>query len=148
LESLDYIVVACLPGISEEFLFRGALMPIFGLNWISALATGVFFGVLHLGNGRRYSFAIWGNICWPCLWLSNHSFLKHHSPNGFSLHKQYYWRFTLALQGQLRQRNVDWTVFPLEQKFSFATSTCSTSIECLVLTGLVVKSVNACIIRG
>uniref|UniRef100_M8C4Z4 CAAX prenyl protease 2/Lysostaphin resistance protein A-like domain-containing protein n=1 Tax=Aegilops tauschii TaxID=37682 RepID=M8C4Z4_AEGTA len=62
LESLDYIVVACLPGISEEFLFRGALMPIFGLNWISALATGVFFGVLHLGNGRRYSFAIWATF--------------------------------------------------------------------------------------
>ncbi|KAM3212170.1 hypothetical protein ACQJBY_065323 [Aegilops geniculata] len=62
LESLDYIVVACLPGISEEFLFRGALMPIFGLNWISALATGAFFGVLHLGNGRRYSFAIWATF--------------------------------------------------------------------------------------
>ncbi|KAE8772596.1 hypothetical protein D1007_55361 [Hordeum vulgare] len=62
LESLDYIVVACLPGISEEFLFRGALMPIFGLNWISALVTGAFFGALHLGNGRKYSFAIWATF--------------------------------------------------------------------------------------
>ncbi|KQJ93398.1 uncharacterized protein LOC100825844 isoform X1 [Brachypodium distachyon] len=62
LEPLDYIVVACLPGISEEFLFRGALMPIFGLNWISALVTGAFFGILHLGNGRRYSFAIWATF--------------------------------------------------------------------------------------
>ncbi|CAM0957219.1 unnamed protein product [Alopecurus aequalis] len=62
LEPLDYIVVACLPGISEEFLFRGALMPIFGLNWISALVAGAFFGVLHLGNGRRYSFAIWATF--------------------------------------------------------------------------------------
>ncbi|KAL5230701.1 hypothetical protein ABZP36_029477 [Zizania latifolia] len=62
LETLDYIVVACLPGISEELLFRGALMPIFGLNWISALVTGAIFGVLHLGNGRKYSFAIWATF--------------------------------------------------------------------------------------
>jgi len=34
-------------------------MPILGLNWISALIIGTIFGVLHLGNGRKYSFAIW-----------------------------------------------------------------------------------------
>ncbi|CAL5077764.1 unnamed protein product [Urochloa decumbens] len=62
LEPLDYIVVACLPGISEELLFRGALMPILGLNWISALIIGTIFGVLHLGNGRKYSFAIWATF--------------------------------------------------------------------------------------
>ncbi|KAL6911641.1 hypothetical protein ACP4OV_000446 [Aristida adscensionis] len=62
LEPIDYIVVACLPGISEELLFRGALMPIFGLNLISALIIGALFGVLHLGNGRRYSFAIWATF--------------------------------------------------------------------------------------
>ncbi|TVU18593.1 hypothetical protein EJB05_34700 [Eragrostis curvula] len=62
LEPLDYIVVSCLPGISEELLFRGALMPILGLNWISALIIGALFGVLHLGNGRRYSFAIWATF--------------------------------------------------------------------------------------
>ncbi|PVH63352.1 hypothetical protein PAHAL_2G010900 [Panicum hallii] len=62
LEPLDYIVVACLPGISEELLFRGALMPTLGLNWISALMIGTIFGVLHLGNGRKYSFAIWATF--------------------------------------------------------------------------------------
>ncbi|XP_039793261.1 uncharacterized protein LOC120659247 isoform X2 [Panicum virgatum] len=62
LEPLDYIVVACLPGISEELLFPGALMPILGLNWISALIIGTIFGVLHLGNGRKYSFAIWATF--------------------------------------------------------------------------------------
>jgi membrane protease YdiL (CAAX protease family) len=35
------------------------MMPILGLNWISALIIGTIFGVLHLGNGRKYSFAIW-----------------------------------------------------------------------------------------
>jgi membrane protease YdiL (CAAX protease family) len=34
-------------------------MPTLGLNWISALIIGTVFGVLHLGNGRKYSFAIW-----------------------------------------------------------------------------------------
>uniref|UniRef100_A0A0D9WEQ6 CAAX prenyl protease 2/Lysostaphin resistance protein A-like domain-containing protein n=1 Tax=Leersia perrieri TaxID=77586 RepID=A0A0D9WEQ6_9ORYZ len=62
LETFDYILVACLPGISEELLFRGALMPIFGLNWIGALVTGAIFGVLHLGNGRKYSFAVWATF--------------------------------------------------------------------------------------
>lgn len=62
LEPLDYIVIACLPGISEELFFRGALMPILGLNWIGALLTGTIFGVLHLGNGRKYSFAIWATF--------------------------------------------------------------------------------------
>ncbi|CAO1939954.1 unnamed protein product, partial [Urochloa humidicola] len=62
LEPLDYIVVAFLPGISEELLFRGALMPILGLNWISALIIGTVFGILHLGNGRKYSFAIWATF--------------------------------------------------------------------------------------
>lgn len=45
--------------LSQELLFRGALLPLFGLNWKSALAVGALFGVLHLGNGRRTSFAIW-----------------------------------------------------------------------------------------
>uniref|UniRef100_A0A0E0KZL0 CAAX prenyl protease 2/Lysostaphin resistance protein A-like domain-containing protein n=1 Tax=Oryza punctata TaxID=4537 RepID=A0A0E0KZL0_ORYPU len=46
----------------QEVLFRGALMPIFGLNWISAFVTGAIFGILHLGNGRKYSFAIWATF--------------------------------------------------------------------------------------
>ncbi|XP_078435222.1 CAAX amino terminal protease family protein [Wolffia australiana] len=62
LEPLDYIVVACLPGLSEEFLFRGGLLPIFGLNWPSALAVGGIFGFLHLGSGRKYSFAAWATF--------------------------------------------------------------------------------------
>ncbi|XP_029122367.1 uncharacterized protein [Elaeis guineensis] len=59
LQPLDCVIVAFLPGISEELLFRGALLPLFGLNWKSALAIGAIFGGLHLGGGRRYSYAIW-----------------------------------------------------------------------------------------
>ncbi|XP_023637848.1 uncharacterized protein LOC17885549 isoform X2 [Capsella rubella] len=62
LEPLDYLVVAMLPGISEEMLFRGALMPLIGTNWNGIVAVGLIFGLLHLGSGRKYSFAIWASI--------------------------------------------------------------------------------------
>ncbi|XP_074274351.1 uncharacterized protein LOC141598569 [Silene latifolia] len=62
LQTFDYPIVAFLPGISEELLFRGALLPLFGLNWKSALAVAVVFGVLHLGSGRKISFAIWATF--------------------------------------------------------------------------------------
>ncbi|XP_057495046.1 uncharacterized protein LOC130780100 isoform X1 [Actinidia eriantha] len=59
LQPLDYLVVAFLPGFSEELLFRGALLPLFGINWKSVLLVSALFGVLHLGSDRKYSFAIW-----------------------------------------------------------------------------------------
>ncbi|GMY26401.1 hypothetical protein FCV25MIE_21643 [Fagus crenata] len=62
LQLLDYIIVAFLPGISEELLFRGALLPLFGFNWKSVLLVAAVFGVLHLGNGRKYSFAVWATF--------------------------------------------------------------------------------------
>lgn len=34
-------------------------MPLFGLDWKSALAAGAIFGILHLNGGRKYSYAIW-----------------------------------------------------------------------------------------
>ncbi|CAH9117356.1 unnamed protein product [Cuscuta europaea] len=62
LEPFDYIVMSFLPGVSEEFLFRGALLPLFGVNWPSVLAVAAVFGILHLGSGRKHSFAIWATF--------------------------------------------------------------------------------------
>lgn len=62
LQPWDYMIVAFLPGVSEELLFRGALQPLFGSNWSSALVVALIFGVLHLGSGRKYSFAIWASL--------------------------------------------------------------------------------------
>ncbi|XP_048428350.1 uncharacterized protein LOC125471685 isoform X2 [Pyrus x bretschneideri] len=64
LQPLDYIIVAFLPGVSEELLFRGALLPLFGSNWRSALIVAIIFGVLHLGSGRKYSFAVCQQFGW------------------------------------------------------------------------------------
>ncbi|PIN09531.1 hypothetical protein CDL12_17892 [Handroanthus impetiginosus] len=62
LEPVDYLVVAFLPGISEELLFHGALLPLFGMNMTSIFAVAALFGILHLGSGRKYSFAIWATF--------------------------------------------------------------------------------------
>lgn len=43
----------------QELLFRGALQPLFGSNLSSALVVALVFGALHLGSGRKYSFAVW-----------------------------------------------------------------------------------------
>ncbi|MQM13624.1 hypothetical protein Taro_046550 [Colocasia esculenta] len=102
LEPIDYMVVAFLPGISEELLFRGGLLPLFGLNWISALVVAAIFGFLHIGGGRKYSFAAWwGNVCWVCLRSGNNNNLKHDSTDGFSFTEQPYWRHSMALRVHL-----------------------------------------------
>ncbi|KAI3423055.1 uncharacterized protein J3R85_011347 [Psidium guajava] len=62
LEPVDYLVVSFLPGISEELLFRGTLLPLSGNNWNSVLLVAALFGILHLGSGRKYSFAIWASF--------------------------------------------------------------------------------------
>lgn len=62
LQPIDYLLVAVLPGMGEELLFRGAMLPLLGLNWVSALAIGVVFGGLHLTGGRKYAFAIWATF--------------------------------------------------------------------------------------
>ncbi|XP_048428352.1 uncharacterized protein LOC125471685 isoform X4 [Pyrus x bretschneideri] len=48
----------------QELLFRGALLPLFGSNWRSALIVAIIFGVLHLGSGRKYSFAVCQQFGW------------------------------------------------------------------------------------
>ncbi|KAI5384604.1 uncharacterized protein LOC127104567 [Lathyrus oleraceus] len=62
LQPLDYIVVAVLAGISEELLFRGAVLPLLGMNWQSIGVAAFIFGALHIGAGRKYSFAIWATF--------------------------------------------------------------------------------------
>ncbi|MBA0837806.1 hypothetical protein Goarm_009927, partial [Gossypium armourianum] len=56
LQPYDYLVVAFLPGMSEELLFRGALLPVLGFDWKSVIVVSTLFGVLHLGNGRKATF--------------------------------------------------------------------------------------------
>ena len=69
------VYVSVLPGLSEELLFRGALLPLFPNAWYArccletitiarypragvAVAGGVF-GLLHNNGGRNLAFSAW-----------------------------------------------------------------------------------------
>eukprot|EP00887_Chlorella_sp_A99_P002263 scaffold10.g2263.t1 len=51
----DLLVVSLLPGLSEELLFRGALVPAIAPDWRGAVIAGLVFGALHSGGGRSPS---------------------------------------------------------------------------------------------
>jgi membrane protease YdiL (CAAX protease family) len=55
----DVLLVALLTGVSEEFLFRGGLVPLTWPDYRGVLLSGVVFGVLHISGGRNAAFAAW-----------------------------------------------------------------------------------------
>ncbi|MFB2921617.1 CPBP family intramembrane glutamic endopeptidase [Aerosakkonema funiforme] len=55
----DLIWLALLPGLSEELLFRGVMLPALGLNIPALLVSSICFGVLHLSGIQQWPYAIW-----------------------------------------------------------------------------------------
>jgi len=55
----DLLTVSFIPGISEELLFRGGLIPSSFPDWKGVLIAGVVFGALHNSGGRNLAFALW-----------------------------------------------------------------------------------------
>lgn len=55
----DLIWLALLPGLSEELLFRGVMLPALGLNIPALLVSSICFGVLHLSGLQQWPYAIW-----------------------------------------------------------------------------------------
>lgn len=55
----DLIWLALLPGLSEELLFRGVMLPALGLNWLALILSGALFGVLHLSSSDQWPYALW-----------------------------------------------------------------------------------------
>jgi membrane protease YdiL (CAAX protease family) len=55
----DVGLVALLSGVSEELLFRGALVPATLPDWRGAALSAALFGALHVGGGRNAAFAAW-----------------------------------------------------------------------------------------
>lgn len=51
-----------LPGLSEELLFRGVMLPAIGLNWFGILISGLSFGVLHTSGLQQWAYVIWASI--------------------------------------------------------------------------------------
>lgn len=58
----DLLWMGLLPGMSEELLFRGVMLPAIGLTWIGVLVSGLSFGVLHLSNLRQWPYMVWAAL--------------------------------------------------------------------------------------
>lgn len=58
----DAIWLGLLPGLSEEFLFRGVMLPGLGLGWVALCCSSIVFGVLHISGAQQWSYAIWATV--------------------------------------------------------------------------------------
>lgn len=59
---LDLIWLGLLPGMSEELLFRGVMLPAFGLNMLGLSISSICFGVLHLSGKNQWPYVVWATI--------------------------------------------------------------------------------------
>ncbi|MGK7929421.1 MAG: lysostaphin resistance A-like protein [Spirulina sp.] len=58
----DLIWLGLLPGLSEELLFRGVMLPAFGLNTAAVILSSLLFGALHLSGTQQWPYMIWATI--------------------------------------------------------------------------------------
>ncbi|ACB00608.1 CPBP family intramembrane glutamic endopeptidase [Synechococcus sp. 7002] len=58
----DAIWLGLLPGLSEEFLFRGIMLPGLGLGWGALCLSSLIFGVLHISGAQQWSYAVWATV--------------------------------------------------------------------------------------
>ncbi|TVP68474.1 MAG: CPBP family intramembrane metalloprotease [Leptolyngbya sp. LCM1.Bin17] len=55
----DLIWLGLLPGLSEELLFRGVMLPAIGLNSLGIVVSAASFGILHLSSPQQWPYVIW-----------------------------------------------------------------------------------------
>lgn len=58
----DMIWVGLLPGLSEELLFRGVMLPAFGLNFTALVLSSLCFGILHFNGSQHWSYVVWATV--------------------------------------------------------------------------------------
>jgi uncharacterized protein len=58
----DLIWLGLLPGLSEELLFRGVMLPTFGVDIVGVAFSSLCFGVLHLSSLRQWPYVVWATI--------------------------------------------------------------------------------------
>ncbi|MFO5492409.1 MAG: CPBP family intramembrane glutamic endopeptidase [Cuspidothrix sp.] len=58
----DLIWLALLPGLSEELLFRGVMLPALGGDSIAVIVSSLCFGVLHLSGPKQWPYVLWATI--------------------------------------------------------------------------------------
>ena len=58
----DLIWLGLLPGLSEELLFRGVMLPALGLNITAVIISSLLFGVLHLSGSEQWPYVVWATV--------------------------------------------------------------------------------------
>jgi uncharacterized protein len=58
----DLIWLGLLPGLSEELLFRGVMLPALGADHTAVIVSSLCFGVLHLSGAEQWPYVIWATI--------------------------------------------------------------------------------------
>ncbi len=58
----DLIWLGLLPGLSEELLFRGVMLPALGLDHLAVVVSSLCFGVLHFSGSQQWPYVIWATI--------------------------------------------------------------------------------------
>lgn len=66
----DILWLGLLPGLSEELLFRGVMLPEVGLDFLGVLISSLCFGVLHMSNLKQWSYVVWASIVGIALGMS------------------------------------------------------------------------------
>lgn len=59
---IDVIWLGVLPGMSEELLFRGVVLPSFGMNAVGLIVSSLIFGVLHMASLKHWQYAAWAVV--------------------------------------------------------------------------------------
>jgi uncharacterized protein len=72
----DLIWLGLLPGLSEELLFRGVMLPAFGGDWEAIVISSLCFGALHLSGWQQWPYLVWatvigGLLAWSAVWSGN-----------------------------------------------------------------------------
>lgn len=58
----DLIWLGLLPGMSEELLFRGVMLPAIGLTGFGLAISSLCFGVLHFSGSQHWSYVVWATV--------------------------------------------------------------------------------------
>jgi uncharacterized protein len=58
----DLIWLGLLPGLSEEYLFRGVVLPTAGLNPFGLAISSLCFGILHLSGKQQWPYVLWATV--------------------------------------------------------------------------------------
>ena len=55
----DTLWLGLLPGLSEELLFRGVMIPALGSGVPAVVVSSLLFGVLHLSGAQQWPYGVW-----------------------------------------------------------------------------------------